>query len=249
MNDPCNAAFRTGGSSCWALDFLSITMAWSLFNAYVPIFLRQFLPSAAARRDRHESRQHRRDDDSAVVRRSKRPHPGRLGRRLPYLVVGMPLAAVAFALLPLANSLLLLILAIVAVDLSMSVFRAPTIALMPDLTPPGHRSRANGIINFMGGIGALLALSGGAWLYRQDPAYPFFLTSVAFVVVLILLLVTAREPADSLSSDDETRPATGLWRAAVALHRSNPSLCGRSSPSLGGRSVKAGSKPSSRRMR
>ena len=42
----------------------------------------------------------------------------------------------------------------------MSVFRAPTIALMPDLTPPGHRSRANGIINFMGGIGALLALSG-----------------------------------------------------------------------------------------
>lgn len=27
--------------------FLSITMAWSLFNAYVPIFLREFLPSSA----------------------------------------------------------------------------------------------------------------------------------------------------------------------------------------------------------
>ena len=165
--------FSYGRIVLLGFGFLSITMAWSLFNSYVPIFLRQFLPSAAVigmvMSLDNIAGMTLQPWFGALSDRTK----SRLGRRLPYLVVGMPLAAVAFALLPLATSLLLLILAIVAVDLSMSLFRAPTIALMPDVTPPEERSRANGIINFMGGVGALLALFGGAWLYRLDPSYPF----------------------------------------------------------------------------
>lgn len=217
-------AFSYGRVILLGFGFLSITMAWSLFNAYVPIFLREFLPSAAlvgvvmsldniagmtiqpwfgARSDRTRSR---------------------LGRRLPYLVVGMPLAAVAFALLPLANSLLLLMLAIVAVDWSMSVFRAPMIALMPDLTPPGHRNRANGIINFMGGIGALLALFGGAWLYRLDPSYPFYATGASLILVMILLVVKLRNAVQMSDEEIEGEAPRGLWRVVRSLPRSYPPL-------------------------
>jgi len=38
----------------------------------------------------------------------------------------------------------------------MALFRTPVVALMPDITPSRFRSQANGIINFMGGLGALL---------------------------------------------------------------------------------------------
>lgn len=219
--------FSYGRIVLLGFGFLSITMAWSLFNSYVPIFLRQFLPSAAVigmvMSLDNIAGMTLQPWFGALSDRTK----SRLGRRLPYLVVGMPLAAVAFALLPLATSLLLLILAIVAVDLSMSLFRAPTIALMPDVTPPEERSRANGIINFMGGVGALLALFGGAWLYRLDPSYPFFATGVVFIVVLLLLvtkLKDAAHAAQTLPGELPDEAPTGILQAARDLPRSNQPL-------------------------
>ena len=39
----------------------------------------------------------------------------------------------------------------------MNVYRSPAVALMPDLTPKPLRSKANGIINLTGYLGAILA--------------------------------------------------------------------------------------------
>lgn len=216
--------FSYGRIVLLGFGFLSISMAWSLFNSYVPIFLRQFLPSAAVigivMSLDNIAGMTLQPWFGAMSDRTK----SRLGRRLPYLVVGMPMAAVAFALLPLANSLALLILAIVAVDLSMSLFRAPTIALMPDLTPPDKRSRANGIINFMGGIGGVLAFFAGSWLYRLDPAYPFFAVGVVFIVVLLLLVARFKDAAQAPPGDEPGEAPAGLWQAAKSLPRANRPL-------------------------
>jgi hypothetical protein len=57
--------------------------------------------------------------------------------------------------------------------LAMATFRTPLIALMPDITPSPLRSKANGVINLMGGIGALLAAFGGAALYSLNKVAPF----------------------------------------------------------------------------
>lgn len=203
--------------------FLSITMAWSLFNSYVPIFLRDFVHSTALVGIVMSL-----DNVAGVTlqpwfgARSDRTRT-RIGRRLPYLAVGMPLAAVSLSLLPLAGSLWVLIAAILAVDLSMSIFRAPTVALMPDITPPGHRSRANGIINFMGGIGAVIATFGGSILYRQDRAYPFFFAGAVMLVVLVLLLRVVREPQEPVSTAGAEMPR-GLWRLAASLPSENRPL-------------------------
>lgn len=40
----------------------------------------------------------------------------------------------------------------------MSLWRAPVVALMPDLTPNELRSEGNAVINLMGGIGSALGL-------------------------------------------------------------------------------------------
>ncbi|MBQ1996780.1 MAG: MFS transporter, partial [Clostridia bacterium] len=44
---------------------------------------------------------------------------------------------------------------------SMSLWRAPVVALMPDLTPPELRSEGNAVINLMGGIGSAVGMVAG----------------------------------------------------------------------------------------
>ena len=88
-------------------------------------------------------------------------------------MIGMPLAAVFMALIPLHTSLLTLVLFMLLMNLSMSLYRSPTIALMPDITPEANRSKANGIINFMGGIGTVAAFGAGSILYEANRNLPF----------------------------------------------------------------------------
>jgi len=73
-----------------------------------------------------------------------------LGQRLPFIVLGIPTAAVFFALLPFAAGQLWTLLAVdIVFLLAMTLYRAPVIALMPDHTPVNKRSAANGIINLL----------------------------------------------------------------------------------------------------
>ena len=48
---------------------------------------------------------------------------------------------------------------------------------MPGITPSKFRGQANGIINFMGGLGALLVFFGGKPLYDRRVSLPFMVTS------------------------------------------------------------------------
>lgn len=122
----------------------------------------------------------------------------RVGRRMPFLLAGVPVAAVFFALIPLTRfTLAAMIPVIIVMNVAMTAFRAPTVALMPDITPSPLRSKANGIINFMGGLGALLAFFVFSQLFKVDPGLPFVVTSALMVVVLLVLLKTIREPRDA----------------------------------------------------
>jgi MFS family permease len=65
---------------------------------------------------------------------------------------------------------------------------------MPDITPSEHRSVANGIINLMGGLGAIIAFLGGAKLYDINPEYPFLLGSALVIISALLVFIFIREP-------------------------------------------------------
>jgi len=178
--------------------FLSISIAWSLYNGYVPLFLEEFIrdtaiigflmtidnyfalflqPYIGNRSDRTETR---------------------FGKRMPYLMIGMPLAAIFLALIPLHVNLMTLIIFMVAMNLSMAIFRSPTIALMPDITPLHKQSSANGIINFMGGIGALIAFVIGAYVYNFGQYLPFFGASIIMLISLFILLKFINEKRDAI---------------------------------------------------
>ncbi len=92
-----------------------------------------------------------------------------IGRRMPFILIGAPIAAGAFSLIPLASVLPLFSACTISMLLSMALWRTPVVALMPDITPSKFRSQANGIINLMGGLGAIIATLGGAVLFKIEP--------------------------------------------------------------------------------
>ncbi|MDF2626247.1 MAG: transporter [Symbiobacteriaceae bacterium] len=189
--------------------FLAISAVWPLYDAYMPLFLDKYIASSllvgaimgldnvlgftlqpwiGSRSDRTQSS---------------------WGRRRPYLLVGMPIAALSLIALNWTYDagLVLLLLTTGVLNLAMSLFRSPTVALMPDLTPPPLRSKANGIINLMGGVGAAIVIQVGKMVYREDAeALPFLVAAGIMVVVFFLFLLVIREPAmpEGDSSVEET---------------------------------------------
>lgn len=112
----------------------------------------------------------------------------RFGKRMPFLMLGMPLAAIFVTLIPNNTNLKTMIIFLVLMNLSMSIFRSPVVALMPDITYEENRSKANSIINFMGGIGSLVAYFVGSLLWDKNPAHPFYLAAVLIHVSTIYFL-------------------------------------------------------------
>jgi len=84
--------------------------------------------------------------------------------------------------------------------LSMSTFRSPAVALMPDVTVKPLRSKANAIINLMGAVGGIIVLVLGSVFSTGKTenslmSYTVFFGVIAFIMLLALALffVTVRE--------------------------------------------------------
>ena len=137
-----------------------------------------------------------------------------IGRRMPFILIGAPIAAGAFSLIPLASVLPLFSACTISMLLSMALWRTPVVALMPDITPSKFRSQANGIINLMGGMGAIIATLGGAVLFKMNPAYPFWLGAVLSIIAVVLLFLVIKEPKEFETTSEE-RP--NLWKAFITI--------------------------------
>ncbi len=177
--------------------FLGVSMIWAMYNAYLPIFLKKtfnlsfsavgaimtidnvfailLLPFLGALSDSTNTR---------------------IGKRRPYILVGAPLAMIFFIMIPYVNmmqNLALMMLTVICMNLSMALYRTPVIALMPDITPSKFRSYANGIINFMGGAGALMVYFGGKVLYDKNVSYPFIAAGLFMFFACMLVVVFIKD--------------------------------------------------------
>lgn len=120
----------------------------------------------------------------------------KLGKRMPYILVGTILAALAFpfvAAFGIKGNLIGLLITMGLILFFMNIYRAPAVALMPDLTPKKYRSKANGIINLMGGVGGIFAYGTALLFGNKYPLIPFIVTSLLMVAALVILLVTIKE--------------------------------------------------------
>ena len=129
-----------------------------------------------------------------VGSRSDRTHT-RFGRRKPWLMLGAPLAAFFFILVPFVReNFVLIALAILGTNLGMALFRSPTVAYLGDLFEPGERSKANGVINLMGGVGGAVALFAGGALYKIGVPLPFIVGAGVMLIAIGIVVAFVKEP-------------------------------------------------------
>ena len=136
----------------------------------------------------------------------------KLGKRRPFIVFGAPISAVLFFLIPIAavyvGSLPLTMCFIILFVFVMSLWRAPVVALMPDLTPPELRSEGNAVINLMGGLGGLIGMVAGTIVTvifkargvaitaeNEERIYPyvFLIGAVVMIIGMLVLLFFVKE--------------------------------------------------------
>jgi Na+/melibiose symporter-like transporter len=175
--------------------FFGISLIWPIFNNFVPIFLKDSFGLSATligfvlTWDNYLNM----FIQPIVGERSDHTHT-RLGRRKPYILVGAPIAALFFLLVPAMRSVTGIMFAILFTNLGMAIFRAPTISLLGDLFPSQQRSTANGIINLMGGLGTVLAFLVGGMLYKLGRITPFVFGSLVMLGAMTLVLLFVHEP-------------------------------------------------------
>lgn len=176
--------------------FFAINLTWSVYNNFMPILLGHYLASTVLIGFIMTIDNYLALFIQPTIGMYSDKINTRFGRRIPFLMVGMPLAALFAVLIPGHKGLMTLILALLGMNLSMSIFRSPVIALMPDITHKEHRSKANSFINFMGGIGALLAHFLGPKLWDIDFKYPFYLAGLLIIVSFIVVFLFIKEKRD-----------------------------------------------------
>lgn len=195
---------------------LGLAATWALYNTFMPLLLAQFVSSAGVRGTIMAL-----DNVIAVlmlpfVGAWSDRLSGPLGKRIPFLLVGMPLSAVLFATLPLADATLWMLLAVdVVFLLAITLFRAPLVALMPDHVAPGERSSANGVITLMAAAGGAIGLLLLAPLFDVAQWMPFAGGGVLIVLALLFVLLAAeRHPPHAAegAAAEEAPAVTGLFR-------------------------------------
>ena len=153
-----------------------------------------------------------------------------IGKRMPYILVGTLVSAIAFPFIPLFfhhNNIAGMVAMMAIVLIFMMMYRNPAVALMPDITPKPLRAKANGIINIMGYFGGAFAtVLGLAFVlssYINAPAaerniwtieLPFIVASVLMVISAFVLFRTIRE--NELAEQLKDEMALGEQMAAVA---------------------------------
>ncbi|GHT67513.1 MFS transporter [Spirochaetia bacterium] len=187
--------------------FFTMGLLDPLYDTYIPLFLRRYISSNAAVGAIMTV------DNilqlfliSFVSIWSDRTRT-RIGRRMPFIIVMLPISAILFSLFPpmAGSSLLALGVIIFLFNIFKTSVRGPVVALMPDTIPGDYRSEANGVINTMGGVGTVAGTLVLARLFDVRESLPFNITSIAIIVAVLVLLIFVKEKLPEKNEAEEEK--------------------------------------------
>lgn len=117
----------------------------------------------------------------------------RWGRRVPYLAVGMPLAAVLFVFLPWTTSLATLAAVMFLYALVVNTIRPLAESMIPDFLPPERRSRANATVKIAAALTIIVASLISLFVVDEHPRAAFVIPAVILLLVAAVLIVQVRD--------------------------------------------------------
>lgn len=186
------------------MAFMTISAFWQLYDNIVPLILKEHFSLP--------------DDVTGVIMAADNvfalfllPIFGafsdktntKIGKRMPYILIGTGLSAVFLMILSMADqkqNLIMFIGVLFILLLSMGLYRSPAVALMPDLTPKPLRSKGNAVINLLGAVGGVFTLGMTKLLVQEgkkgEPEnyfYLFLAVAIFMVVGVLVLFLTIKE--------------------------------------------------------
>lgn len=154
----------------------------------------------------------------------------KIGKRMPYILVGTVVSAIAFPFIPLffhVGSVVGMVLTMAVILIFMMMYRNPAVALMPDLTPKPLRAKANGIINIVGYFGGAFATVLGLFFVLSDYIkadsasrniwtieLPFIIASFILLISATVLFLTVKEK--KIAEEIKEEMEEGERQAAIA---------------------------------
>jgi len=193
--------------------FFGILLLWQVYDTWCPPFLTQLFMKALGA-EKSEDVQYivgvvmAMDNLAALLimplfgRLSDKTHT-RFGKRMPYILVGTAVCAIAFPFIPVFfhfNNIVGTIFMMAIVLVFAMMYRNPAVALMPDMTPKPLRSKANGLINIMGYLGGAFATVVGIFFvlthylgvnYTGDQIGQLWVIEMPFVIASLLMVISA----------------------------------------------------------
>lgn len=223
--------------------FFGILLLWQVYDSWCPVFLEELFKNMLHKEDSTEVQylvgmMMAMDNLAALIlmpifgRLSDKTHT-KIGKRMPYILIGTFVCAVVFPFVPVFYHLnnIAGVISMMAITVCFAMmYRNPAVALMPDLTPKPLRSKANGIINIMGYIGGAFATvlgivfvltdylgdgnvnswaNGNIWAIEL----PFLIASVLMVISAVILFFNIKE--NELEAELADELAEGEKEAAV----------------------------------
>lgn len=149
-----------------------------------------------------------------------------LGKRTPYILFGTIISAILLVLLGIftsTSSILPFLIVLFLLLFTMSTYRTPAVAYMPDVTPKPLRSKGNAIINLVGYIGGIFSTilmmfllkssknEAGETVYDAGQSFlPLFIIIASFMLLCVLIMVFSirenklvRDTKDQMTDDTE----------------------------------------------
>lgn len=118
----------------------------------------------------------------------------RLGRRIPYALVGVPLSGLAVLLIPLAPDYWTLLGLFFLQAVVISICAVPLMSLIPDVVGTAARGRVMSLFMVGGGIGAIAIQAAGKLFWEYDFGLVFYATGALTLLFAFPPLLLIREP-------------------------------------------------------
>lgn len=227
--------------------FFGILLLWQVYDSWCPTFLTELFKEALGAATIEEVQylvgiMMAIDNLAALIMLpifgslSDKTHT-KIGKRMPYILVGTFCCAVAFPFVPVFfhyHNLGGTIAMMAIVVFFAMMYRNPAVALMPDITPKPLRSKANGIINIMGYIGGAFATVVGIvfvlssylgvdsvnWISESANIWiieaPFLVASVLMVISALVLFFFINEN----KIEEDVRPEMELGEKLAQVENS-----------------------------
>jgi len=239
--------------------FFGILLLWQVYDTWCPTFLTELFKKSLGVSDEKEVQylvgiMMALDNLAALIllpifgKISDKTHT-KIGKRMPYILVGTFVCAVAFPFIPVLfhySQTVGVIIIMAIVVLFAMMYRNPAVALMPDMTPKPLRSKANGIINIMGYLGGAFATLVGfvfvlsdylgttlkkdgtpapyTWAHGNIWAIegPFLVASVLMLISAIVLFVLVKENKIADEMKDEMARGDAVSESADKVDDDKP---------------------------